>query len=73
MTSNLCSSSGCDQLMHLGIFNDVELCSKFSLWHHAQSVNELGSHYGESLIYRIYVGVINCFCHNCETILKENI
>jgi len=57
------------------MFTDVELIPKFSLGHHAQSVNELGSYYGESLTCRIYVDMIinNCFFPNYETILKENI
>lgn len=40
--------------MNLGMIIDVELFQKFSLWHHAQSVNELGSYYGESLIQGSY-------------------
>lgn len=50
----LFSRFGCDQLMHLEVLIDVELFQKFSVWHHAQSVNEVGSCYGESLIQGSY-------------------
>lgn len=71
MTANLCSSSGCDELMDLGMFVALQ---KFSLWHHAQSVEWTEFILCESLICSIHVDMINNrFFPNYEIILKENI